>query len=137
VALARAQVYTLRRPQTSDYWRAATCEQAGCRAHLFGWTTTLDEASDLGGVQAAYIRQHSGREFTEHRNEIGNGVGLTVFTFPAGQTCFAAAGHRAPVEREPLYLVHGARNRQHARGEFWVEDSAEHLDKIRTRIERG
>jgi hypothetical protein len=84
-------------------------------------------------VQAGYIRKHSGREFTEDHNELG----LTVFTFPRWQTCFAAAGHRAPVEREPLYLVHGKRNRQHSRGEFWVEDSSEHLDKIRTRLERG
>jgi hypothetical protein len=132
-ALARAQVYTLRRPTTPDYWRAATCEQAGCRAHLHGWTTTLDESTDQGQAQGAYIRRESGRAFVESRNPLG----LTVFTFEAGQTCFAAANHRAPVEREPLYLVHGKRNRQHTRGEFWVEDSAEHLDKIRTRLERG
>lgn len=128
-----AQIYTLRRPITPDYWQPATCEQAGCRAHLFGWTTTLDETTDFGQTRAAYIRKHSGRSFVEQRNP----AGLTVFVFGAGQMCFEAAAHQRPVEREPLYLVHGSRTRQHTRGEFWVEDSSEHLDRIRTRIERG
>src|SRR5687768_10313752 len=61
------------------------CERAGCEAWQQGWESVIDEASDLGKSQAAYIRTQSGRTFREMRTE----AGLTVFRFESGQRCFA------------------------------------------------
>ena len=74
----------------------------------------------------------------------GNSEGLTVFTFEPGQDCFAQ--HRVPLERDPLFLVRGGDWRgnptglqpyRHHRGEDWVDDFADHQDRIARQIERG
>ncbi|WP_084965255.1 hypothetical protein [Thermoactinospora rubra] len=122
------------------HWRPATCEEAGCPAYEYGWRTLVDETSELGRRQAHYIRRQSGRKFVEDRDA----EGLTVFMFAPGQTCFQP--HQVPLEREPLYLVRGGDWRgdplggqpyQHRRAEDWVEDFAEHQDRIARQIERG
>ena len=124
-----AQTYSLRRPADDrGFWQPATCEQVECRAHVSGWRTVL--AANDG--RCDYIRSRAGRAFTEHTE-----AGLTTFTFPPGQQCFNAAGHRRRVEREPLYLVQGAVKRRHKRPELWVEDFSEHLDKIESARARG
>ncbi len=48
----------------------------------------IDESTDLGREQAAYIRQRSGRSFREMRTAVGPDA-LTVFRFDSGQRCFA------------------------------------------------
>lgn len=89
--------YTLAAP-TRTHTRVGTCEEAGCLNHRYGWTTAIDETSDLGRRQARYIRR-CGRLFTEE----STGPGLVVFTFEAGQKCFAE--HRVRIDRPPLYIV--------------------------------
>lgn len=116
--------FQLVRPPGS-HWRRATCAEVQCVAHLEGWDTVLPADDD----RCDYIRARSGRAFTEHRVD----GGLVAFRFPPGQTCFAAADHQVPIEREPLYLVRGHRPRQHTRGELWVEDMSERLDVVRDR----
>src|SRR5262245_32068931 len=113
----------------------AACEQVGCEAWVHGWETHIDERTQLGEAQAAYIRQRSGRTFTEARTA----EGITVFRFEARQRCFAE--HHT---RPKLYLVaagvgHASRGviRRHARAAGWVEDCAEHQDAIKTVIERA
>jgi hypothetical protein len=136
------QTYKIWRPEHGTFWRPATCAQVDCAPHLHGWTTTVDERTELGQRQAWYIRSASARRFSEHRDD----TGLTVFTFEAGQSCFQADQHQVATEREPLYLVkpgdwrggaQGRSSRVHTRAEDWVEDFSEHQDKIQTVRERG
>jgi hypothetical protein len=141
VPVQAMQTYSLIRPAGDPgYWQPTTCEQVECAPYLHGWRTTIDEATRLGQQQGHYIRRESGRSFTEHREG-----GLTVFTFAAGQWCFASNTHRRAVEREPLYVVRGGdhrgnplnRRRIHDRPAHWVEDFAENQDRILTVRERG
>lgn len=115
----------------ATHFRVGTCDEAGCLAQRHGWTTTVDETTDLGARQAHYIRRQSGRRFVESRE-----AGLTVFTFEAGQKCFAT--HKVNLERPELYVVRGGdfrgnprgEVRRHSRPDSWVNDFAEHQDRI-------
>ena len=75
--------YRIRLPR--DVTVPAACEQVRCESWKYGWETTVDEATPLGGFQAAYIRQTAGRTFKER----GTPDGLTVFRFGRHQRCFA------------------------------------------------
>jgi hypothetical protein len=121
----------------ATHWRPATCGEVDCQTQAGGWVTRVDEATDLGQRQAHYIRAESGRAFTEEREG-----GLTVFTFPAGQECFAT--HQMPLERPPLLLVRGGDwrgnprgtpARVHQRPEDWIDDMQTSLDATRRRVE--
>jgi hypothetical protein len=116
----------------STHYRDGTCAEAGCLAHQHGWQTSVDETNDLGQRQAHYIRKLSGRRFTERRTELG----LTAFTFVAGQACFST--HKVPLERPEFYVVKGGDWRGNPRGDrrvhsgpdAWVNDFGEHQDRI-------
>ena len=119
----------------SDETVVAACRSVGCQAYLHGWDTLVDESTDLGRRQATYIRDESGRSFKELRSE----ADLTVFRFDAYQRCFADH-HTRPVR----YLVRGGDWRadtgliqEHDRPEDWVEDFADHQDRLAERISRG
>lgn len=133
------KTYQLLAP-VSTHRRPATCAEFGCEAMEYGWRTVVDERTQLGMAQAHYIRKESGRSFTETRTESG----LTEFTFGPGQKCFTA--HTVPRERDPLFIVkdgdfrgnpRGTKPRQHVRAADWIEDFAEHQDKIAREIEKG
>jgi hypothetical protein len=118
--------YTLHAPRAT-HTRAASCEESGCLAHRYGWTTAIDEMSELGARQADYIRRRSGRAFAEHRDERG----LTTFTFGAGQECFTE--HRVRLERAPLYII-GQTDRVGA--DEWVDrfnSRSEQIEEMRSR----
>jgi hypothetical protein len=111
------------------------CASVGCAAWRQGWDTVVDEDTDLGKRQAAYIRQNSGRTFKELRSE----TGLTVFRFESGQRCFA--NHET---RPARFLVRGGDHRsnlgvirEHVGADDWVEDFALHQDHLAERIGRG
>ena len=131
------KTYELRSP-LATHWRPATCAEVDCAAQAHGWRTVIDVATDLGRVQANYIRLHSGRHFTAE--ETGT---LVTFTFPAGQTCFAE--HRAPLDRPEFYRVVGGDWRGNPRGEVynhanaadWVDDFRNHQDKLATEAQKG
>lgn len=131
------KTYQITAPRATHY-RKGTCEEAECQQYRNGWITRIDEVTDLGARQARYIRKQSGRKFTEARSP----VGLTTFSFPAGQSCFKE--HQVPLERDPLYVVKQGDYRAysgtpmlHKRPDDWVDDFANHQDKIKTAIERG
>lgn len=117
--------------------RAGTCAEAGCKAHVYGWSTLIDESTKLGQDQADYIRVHSEREFTEERTE----AGLTDFRFAAGQKCFAE--HRIDLDRPALFLRQGGDFRGNPRKEQvvhsgpdpWVDDFATRLESLNKAIE--
>lgn len=105
----------------------SVCERVGCRAWREGWESVVDESTELGRGQAAYIRS-SRRTFREQRN----GVGLTVFRFESGQRCFA--DHQTIPEK---YVVRGGDYRAqvgpvrvHARAADWVEHVQEHMGRL-------
>lgn len=112
------------------------CERVACTAWREGWESAIDERTDLGKAQAAYIRSQSGRTFREMRTE----AGLTVFRFESGQRCFA--DHKT---RPELYLVRDGdfrgnptgRVRRHERPQDWVENVQEELGKFNDDRHRG
>jgi hypothetical protein len=120
----------------SSHFKPATCEEVDCQMWQHGWRTAIDVNTELGCRQAHYIRDQSGRRFTEAMED-----GLFVFTFEPGQRCFTA--HQRPLERDPVFLVrmgdwrsYGP-SRVHARAGDWVEDFAEHQQRLADRLERG
>lgn len=120
----------------SDLTVVSACADVLCDAYQFGWQTEVDEATDLGRSQAAYIRHQSGRTFREQRT----GTGLTVFTFDSRQRCFAE--HRT--FPEVFRVRHGdwrgnptGHTRTHQSGADWTEDFGEHQQRIADQIERG
>jgi hypothetical protein len=112
------------------------CEQVACPAWRDGWESTIDERTDLGKAQAAYIRTRSGRTFREMRTE----AGLTVFRFDSGQRCFAE--HQT---RPELYVVRDGdfrgnptgRRRVHSRAADWVEHMQEEFGRFDEDRRRG
>ena len=103
----------------------AACEDVGCGNWRNGFEIHADEGTVLGQMQAAFIRQRSGRTFTEHRAGL-----ITVFRFERGQRCFAE--HRT---RPGRYLVRGVR--EHSNLGDWIEDAAEHVTSIEDQRQRG
>lgn len=139
------KTYSLAAPIPTHY-RPASCAEARCPNHEFGWRTVIDESTELGRAQAHYIERESGRKFVR---EIGRthteapDTGLATYTFEAGQKCFTQ--HQVSLDREPLYVVRdgdwrgnptGA-IRQHVNGDEWVEDFGEHQLKLADRMEQG
>ncbi|GGQ83834.1 hypothetical protein [Streptomyces flaveolus] len=112
------------------------CERVGCAAWRQGWDSTVDERTDLGAQQAAYIRTQSGRTFREMKTA----AGLTVFRFESGQRCFAE--HQT---RPELYLVRDGdsrgnptgRQRVHTRAADWVEHMQEEFGRFNEDRRRG
>lgn len=113
----------------------AACEQVGCPAWRRGWRTVIDETADLGAQQATYIRTAAGRTFTERPGP----AGTTEFLFDSGQRCFAE--HRT---RPEVYTVRpgdwrgvAGPTRRHARAADWVDDFAEHQQRIADQRQQG
>jgi hypothetical protein len=112
------------------------CEEISCEQWRQGWESVIDERTDLGQAQAAYIRQQSGRTF----REMPRGDGLTAFRFDSGQRCFA--DHKT---RPELYLVRDGdfrgnptgRRRVHTRAQDWVENVQEELGRFNEDRRRG
>lgn len=122
----------------STHFRTGTCTEADCQAQAKGWTTSVDELTDLGQKQAHYIRKASGRKFTEAKDPSG----LTVFTFEAGQTCFAA--HKVLLDRPEFYFVRegdwrgnprGTPTLRHSSADSWLNDFGVHQDRLKRVIE--
>lgn len=104
------------------------CERVGCAAWREGWESVIDESTDLGRTQAAWIRTRSRRTFREQKTA----AGLTVFRFESGQRCFAE--HQTIPEK---YVVRGGDYRGvvgplrvHKRPSEWVEHVQEHMGRL-------
>lgn len=122
------KTYAIHAP-LSTHWRPASCEEVGCLAQHNGFQTRVDESTDLGARQAAYVHQRAGRPFREAREG-----GLTVFTFPPGVECFTQ--HQTRRDRPPLFVVRPGDHRGygrpqvHSSPEGWVDDFASHQDRL-------
>lgn len=130
------KTYTISAP-LATHWNTATCADVDCPHYLHGWESHIDERTQLGQRQAHYIRKESGRRFTEEKNELG----ITVFSFEAGQKCFAQ--HRARNMRDERYLEQSGDwrrtfgGREHANADNWQESFAENQDRLKTITDRG
>lgn len=136
---AAYKTYAIAAP-LATHWREGTCTEVNCQAQAHGWRTVVDESTDLGQRQAAYIRRDSDRKYTEERLPDT----LTAFTFEAGQTCFET--HRVSLQRPELFVVRGGDWRGnptgqqpylHSSAESWLDDFGEHQEQLADRIERG
>lgn len=139
------ETFTISSP-TATHYRPGTCEEAGCTKHRNGWRTVVDEGTGLGQMQAAYIRTECRttlapapagiRRYAESREGA-----LTVFTFPAGQTCFPPAdgspAHMISLDRPQFFLVRGgdwrARTspiRRHSGPDPWADELHTTTDRV-------
>lgn len=130
---------------TRDVAVVSACKDVGCAGWRHGWETTVDERTDLGKGQAAYIRQKSGRTFTELHT-----AGLTVFRFSSGQRCFAEHRTKPDIfrknngdwrtnkyDRNGVFVAEAGTIRQYTRVADWVDDFADHQGKINDQIQKG
>lgn len=129
--------YVIARPLDS-HWRPASCEEVACDHFLHGWRTRVE------GLPPQLLSDAitSGRKYSFMQIAPGE----TWLHFEAGQRCFGHFRHRLPVGRPPLYVVRdgdrrgnprGTRDRLHQRADFWVEDFAEHQDRLADAQRRG
>ncbi len=102
---------------TATHRRMAGCREVECEKWLKGWKTTVDERTDLGKRQAAYIRHDSGRRFIETKEGEH-----TMFVFYPEQNCFST--HLVLLERDPLFSVQRglAASPRSLNGEDWKYD---------------
>lgn len=137
MSAAAYKTYEIRSP-LATHFRPATCAEVDCPQYLNGWRVNNEALTpDLRHAVAT-----SGRKF---RLEVIS-ASESWLVFEAGQPCFKASQHRTRLERAPLYLVRdgdhrgnprGTKARLHQRPENWVEDFAEHQQKLADEIEKG
>lgn len=117
--------------------RKATCAEVNCQHYLHGWRTILP-ANDTDMLT---IARRSGRRCVETRLP----EGLIEFAFEAGQPCFRTSQHMVRIDKPELFVVRGGDWRGNPRGEFrthtgpdqWLDDFANHQDRLKTAADRG
>ena len=134
---AAYKTYEVRSP-LATHFRKATCAEVECPHYLNGWRVNWDNLTpDLRHAVTT-----SGRKY---RLEVVSAT-ESWLVFEAGQDCFRASQHRTRVDRPPLYLVRdgdwrgnprGTKARLHQRPDNWVEDFAEHQQKLSDEIAKG
>ena len=130
--LSNQQHYTVLQPEATHF-RPATCAETACPHYLLGWVTYLDERTAQGQSLAWDVRHNLKREFKEERLASG----LTAFTFHAGQKCFRAH-HKKPLDRDAIFLKKlPGTSPQWMYGQDWIDDSKEHLFRLKRRFDRG
>lgn len=116
--------------------RKASCREVECQHYGRGWQSVINTNTELGRRQANYIRMSSGRHFTFTENN-----GVVTFVFAAGQKCFTE--HRVKLDRQELFVVRGGDWRAvtseviKRSPENWVDDFANHQDRIATKLKQG
>lgn len=133
------RTYALAQP-LATHFRRATCAEVECPNWAHGWKMGFDLRDDDRRAAARDIRDKSGRRFTA---EVTGDGAKVIFTFPAGQDCFAR--HRVPLERDPIMIVRHGDFRGNPTGvrtqerdpEIFLERWAGDLDKIKTVHDRG
>lgn len=131
------KTYSISAPKAT-HWRPATCEEVGCEPYAKGWTTRLPRTSPLVDLIT------SGSTGRRYRETTGLDTAEREFMFEPGQPCFEVSKHRVRLDRQERYLVRPGDWRAttgqpyvHTRAADWVEDFAEHQDKVARQVERG
>jgi hypothetical protein len=119
------------------HWRAATCEEVTCLQFLNGWKTILP----VGDPKCDMVRALRGRYSFQ---EMPPTDGLIEFVFPSGQPCFKSSTHKVQLDRPGTYytrpgnfIARVGETLVHKRADDWVDDFANHQDKMKTQLERG
>jgi hypothetical protein len=129
--------YVISQP-LATHWRRATCEEIGCPDYQHGWKVRVE------GLPAELV--HAARTSGRRHSELNVADGETWLVFEAGQACFRATEHRAPIGRPPLFVVRdgdargnprGTKARLHQRAESWRDDFAEHQQTLADAQQRG
>lgn len=117
----------------------ATCAEVDCPDYTYGWRVHVEPLTE----KQLYAVMHCGRKF----ERVNLALGFTYLFYEAGQPCFKSYSHTKPTGRPGLYVVRdgdpwrgnprGTASRLHTRPEYWVEDFAEHQDKLYDRWRRG
>lgn len=123
---------------TKTHFRQATCEEVACFNFLNGWHTIVPK----GSPQEEIVRSLKGSySFTEAPVDA---AGLIDFYFPPGQEhCFRWKEHKVPLDRPGTFFVRPGLSwaptgqARIMRPEDWVDDFANHQDRINTALERG
>jgi len=144
------QTYAIDSP-LDTHWRRTTCAEIGCASRQHGWVTRLDTTKQEAQKWAWYIRKVQNRRYVESVDS----AGLVVFTFHAGQACFAdgrdahaqaylgVQPHRIKLERPEIYVArHGdwrrsSLLRRYERADQFVDDFHTHTDRITDVRARG
>lgn len=135
MATQNYQTYQIASPLATHY-RKATCQEVDCEAYRLGWRLQLDilQPADKQTIK------DSGRKFIIQEDAEGK----KWLVFEAGQPCFQASLHRKSVERPEIYRVgrgdyrsYDPRTARVLRPEDWLDDFANHQDKLKTLQERG
>ena len=126
------RTHAIRQPLNTHY-REITCQEAECQAYHNGWSYRV---ADLDQEMQNVIQQ-SGKRFQYISSDEGD-----TLIFAPGQECFAK--HWRSLDREAFFYTgrgdqrtFNPRNAEQLRSGLWVEHFEEHLDGIRTAIERG
>lgn len=138
MAAAQYKTYAIASP-IETHTRRASCREVECGKRANGWKTVLDTSKPKHAKAANWIRLQSGKFFVY--TQVGT---VVTFTFQAGQDCFEP--HRVSLERPELFMVQGGDwrgnplnvpTRVHANGDDWVDDFANHQEKIAILVQRG
>jgi hypothetical protein len=129
------------------HWRPVSCEDYECDDFMHGFVLTVDTSTDLGKKQFHFVTHDKTRKMSMQR------VGEYVFKFlyGPGNKCFKNVEgdprrHKLPIGRPPFFLVSGGDWRGNPRGtptmthrrpEDWIDDFANHQDKLATAFQRG
>lgn len=135
------KTYRIAQPATT-HTRPASCAEVGCLDHQRGWTSRVPAGSELVDMILSLARGGGPGGHRYGFVEVESGTpGERAFLFAPGQPCFRADTHRVTLERPPLWIVRGGDwrgstglIRRHHNGAEWVEDFAEHQDRIAHRI---
>lgn len=133
------RTFQLDQPLATHY-RRATCDEVQCQAQAAGWRMAFDLTDPDKREAARFIRDKAGRSYTYELFDEGRRI---VFTFAAGQRCFAQ--HRVPLERDPFMIVRSGDIRgsgdgwrmQHTSAESMLDHWSSDLDQLNTIRERG
>jgi hypothetical protein len=137
---ASMKTYELRQPLATHFVEVS-CAQANCARRENGFIIGFDLTVPAKVAAANELAAIANRRGMKWSYEV---VGSTVqFTFAKGQDCFET--HRRALEREPLYIVRNGdfrgnprkERKVHTSGENFVDDFANHQDRLATRLEQG
>lgn len=129
------KTYQIASPIETHY-RKATCQEVNCEAYRLGWRLQLDilQPKDKQTIK------DSRRKFVIQEDD----KGVKWLVFEAGQPCFQASLHRTTLERPEIYRVgrgdyrsYDERTARILRPEDWLDDFANHQDRLKTLQERG
>lgn len=119
------------------HWRPATCAEVDCAQYLNGWRVRVEGLSEAD----VYAIAGSGRRYDRH--DVAEGE--TWLVFSPGQACFRASEHKLPLGRPELFVVRGGDwrgnpigdVRKHTRPEDWVDEFANHQDRVARAAQEG